>query len=243
MKTVLLLGATSDIGQALAEKFAKEGYGILLAGRNTTHMKDIASDIKIRFDAAVDYYKFDALDYASHQQFYNELPGIPDVTICIFGYLGDQEKAENEWEECRKILDTNYTAAVSILNLVANSYTENVEGTIVGISSVAGDRGRQSNYFYGSAKAGFTAYLSGLRNRLFKHNSHVLTVKPGFVDTKMTEHLDLPPLLTAKPEKVANAIYNAVKKKKNTLYVLGIWWVIMTIIQSIPEFIFKRLKL
>lgn len=243
MKTVLLLGATSDIGQALADKYAKEGYTVWLAGRNMQHMQDIAADLKIRHEASVEYFKFEALDYLSHQKFYNDLPGKPDIAICIFGYLGDQEKAEREWEECQNILDTNYKAAVSILNLVANSYEERGSGTIVGISSVAGDRGRQSNYFYGSAKAGFTAYLAGLRNRLFKHNVHVLTVKPGFVDTKMTEHLELPAPLTAQPQKVANAIFKAVRKRKNTMYVLGIWWLIMTIIKSIPEPIFKRLKL
>ncbi|MBL6448902.1 SDR family oxidoreductase [Fulvivirga sp. 29W222] len=243
MRTVLLLGATSDIGQALADKYAKEGYTVWLAGRNTSHMQDIASDLKIRHEANVEYYKFEALDYASHQKFYSDLPGVPDITVCIFGYLGDQEKAEREWNVCQNILDTNYKGAVSILNLIANSYEEKSAGTIVGISSVAGDRGRQSNYFYGSAKAGFTVYLAGLRNRLFKCNVHVLTVKPGFVDTKMTEHLDLPAPLTAQPEKVATAIFKAVKKRKNTIYVLGIWRLIMTIITSIPEPIFKRLKL
>ncbi|GAA0894025.1 SDR family oxidoreductase [Fulvivirga kasyanovii] len=243
MKTVLLLGATSDIGQALADKYAKEGYTVWLAGRNVQHMQDIATDLKIRHEASVEYFRFEALDYLSHQKFYNDLPGTPDVAICIFGYLGDQEKAEKELEECQNILDTNYKAAVSILNIVANSYEESGTGTIIGISSVAGDRGRQSNYFYGSAKAGFTAYLAGLRNRLFKHNVHVLTVKPGFVDTKMTEHLELPAPLTAQPQKVANAIFKAARKKNNSIYVLGIWWLIMAIIKSIPEPIFKRLKL
>lgn len=243
MKTVLLLGATSDIGQALAEKYAKEGHNIVLAGRNMEHMEHISSDIKIRHEVKVEYYHFDALDYASHQKFYDELPGTPDIAICIFGYLGDQEKAQTDWAECRQIMEVNYNAAVSILNVIAESLAQLRAGTIVGISSVAGDRGRQSNYFYGSAKAGFTAYLSGLRNRLFHNNVHVLTVKPGFVDTKMTEGLDLPKPLTAQPSQVANAIFKAVNKKKNTLYTLGIWWVIMTIIKSIPEFIFKKLKL
>src|SRR5690606_12784913 len=116
-------------------------------------------------------------------------------------------------------------------------------GTIVGISSVAGERGRQSNYLYGSAKAGFTAYLSGLRNALFSDNVHVVTVLPGFVYTKMTENLNLPKLLTAQPSEVADAIYAAVQKKKNTIYVRWFWKWIMLIIKCIPEFIFKKLKL
>ncbi|ELR73345.1 short chain dehydrogenase [Fulvivirga imtechensis AK7] len=243
MKTVLLLGATSDIGQALAEKYAKEGYGLLLAGRNLTHLEDISADLNIRYNVAVRCYFFEALDYGSHSSFYEELPGTPDVTICIFGYLGEQERAETEWQECERIMDVNYKAAVSILNIVANSYQKAGSGTIIGISSVAGDRGRQSNYFYGSAKAGFTAYLSGLRNRLFKSQVHVLTVKPGFVNTKMTEGMPLPAPLTAEPQKVASAIYSAARKKKNVLYVLGVWRLIMTVIVLIPEFVFKRLKL
>lgn len=243
MKTVLLLGATSDIGQALAEKFATEGYGLLLAGRNMDHLQDIRNDLKIRHEIAAQCYHFEALDYSSHAEFYAQLPGTPDVTICIFGYLGSQEKAETDWQECEQILDVNYKAAVSILNVVASSYEQQGSGVIVGISSVAGDRGRQSNYFYGSAKAGFTAYLAGLRNRLFKSHVHVLTVKPGFVNTKMTEGLDLPGPLTAEPRQVASATYKAVNKKKNTIYVLGVWWFIMTIIKLIPEVVFKRLKL
>lgn len=243
MKTVLLLGATSDIGQAIAEKYATEGFSLLLAGRNVDHLNDIASDLRIRYNIQAQTYHFEALDYNSHARFYADLPGVPDICICIFGYLGDQEKGETDWKECEQILDVNFKAAVSILNLVAESYERSRNGTIVGISSVAGDRGRQSNYFYGSAKAGFTAYLSGLRNRLYKSGAHVLTVKPGFVNTKMTEHLQLPKPLTAEPRQVANAIAKGVKRKKNTIYVLGIWRLIMLVICSIPEFIFKKLKL
>lgn len=243
MKTVLLLGATSDIGQALAEKFGKEGYGLLLAGRNMSQLQDICSDLEIRYEVVARPYQFEALDYQSHEAFYTQLPGTPDITVCIFGYLGDHESAKSNWKECERILDVNYKGAVSILNIVANACERAGTGTIVGISSVAGDRGRQSNYFYGSAKAAFTAYLSGLRNRLFGSNVHVLTVKPGFVNTKMTEGLDLPGPLTAEPDKVASAIFSAVRKKKNTLYVLGIWRLIMLIIKMIPEFVFKRLKL
>jgi short-subunit dehydrogenase len=165
------------------------------------------------------------------------------MTICIFGYLGDQQLAESDWTECIRILQTNYTGAVSILNLIANEYASKGSGLIAGISSVAGERGRQSNYFYGSAKAGFTAYLSGLRNRLFHKNVHVLTVQPGFVYTKMTENMPLPGLLTATPEGVAAVVYRAILKKKNVVYVKGFWRWIMLIIKSIPEFMFKKLKL
>src|SRR5690606_19121872 len=117
---------------------------------------------------------------------------LPEVTICAFGYLGDQKLAQDDLSESEKIIYTNYIGAVSILNLIANRYEVERKGTIVGIGSAAGDRGRQSNYIYGSAKAAFSAYLSGLRGRMFKAGCHVLEIKPGFVDTKMPEGLNLP---------------------------------------------------
>src|SRR5690606_97752 len=140
--------------------------------------------------------------------------------------------------ETLRTINTNYTGAVSILNIIAADYALQKKGCIVGISSVAGERGRQSNYIYGSAKAGFTAYLSGLRNKFYDKGVHVVTVLPGFVHTKMTENLDLPKLLTAQPEDVARSIYTAVQKKKNIIYVKWFWRWIMCIIKLIPEPIF-----
>ena len=137
----------------------------------------------------------------------------------------------------------NYVGAASILNIVAATYAEKGKGTIAGISSVAGERGRLSNYLYGSAKAGFTAYLSGLRNRLFHQKVHVLTVQPGFVYTRMTEGMPLPKLLTATPELVAQTVYKATLAKKNVIFVKGMWRWIMLIIRNIPESIFKKMKL
>lgn len=243
MKSILLLGANSDIGQELAIKYSYEGYQIWLAGRDHERLEAVKTDLTIRHNMKADTFMFDATDYASHQSFYKSLPDTPEITICIFGYLGDQEKAQKEWSETSQIINTNYTGAVSILNIVAEDYVKKGIGTIVGISSVAGDRGRSSNYIYGSAKAGFTAYLSGLRNRMSKYGIHVMTVKPGFVNTRMTEHLNLPGPVTAQPQEVANAIFKGVRKKKNTLYVRWMWKWIMLIICSIPEFIFKKMKL
>ncbi|MEP2771622.1 MAG: SDR family oxidoreductase [Fulvivirga sp.] len=242
-KLALILGGTSDISIALAKDLLVQGYSILLAGRNTEALNSIAADLEIRFDGSVRAIGFDATDYLNHRTFIEGLPSMPELTIAVFGYLGDQEKAQSDWQECERILDTNYKGAVSILNIVAKTYEDQKRGTIVGISSVAGERGRQSNYFYGSAKAGFTAYLSGLRNRLFKSGVNVLTVKPGFVDTKMTANMDLPGPLTATPEKVSKSIIKAIRKNKSTIYTLSIWRLIMYIIKTIPEFIFKRLKL
>lgn len=242
-KNILILGATSDIAIAIAKEYAKQGDHLILAGRNIQLLEEIASDISIRYETSVVTKAFDALDYSSHNHFFSVLDPSPDMVFCVFGYLGDQDKGQATWDEARSIIETNYTGAVSILNVVADHMEKRRNGVIVGISSVAGDRGKMTNYLYGSAKAGFTAYLSGLRNRLFHSQVHVLTVKPGFVATEMTSHMDLPAPLTATPEQVAKQTVGAVKSQKNVIYTLKRWWLIMFIIKSIPEFIFKRLKL
>ncbi len=243
MPTVLLLGATSDMGFAIARKFASQKYDVQLTARNTGQLITFQSDIEIRYNVHCSIHSFDALDFASHKEFYTSLSPKPDVTVYVIGYMNDNEKVVNDWNESLRTINTNYTGAVSILNIVATDYADKGKGTIVGISSVAGNRGRQSNYIYGSAKSAFTAYLSGLRNKLYHSNVHVMTVLPGFVYTKMTEHLKLPKLLTAKPEEVADEVYKGVTTKKNVLYVKWFWRWIMLIITSVPEAVFKTKKL
>jgi decaprenylphospho-beta-D-erythro-pentofuranosid-2-ulose 2-reductase len=243
MHHVLILGASSDIAQAIAKIFAEKGYGLILAGRNTEQLDVIGKDLHIRHEVPVVVQSFDAINFESHSAFYESLSEKPLITVCVFGYLGEQATAQTEWKECEKIIHTNYTGAVSMLNIIAEDYAQKQAGCMVGISSVAGERGRQSNYVYGSAKAAFTAYLSGLRNRLYKKGVHVVTVKPGFVDTRMTQGLNLPKPITAQPQQVAKAVYKAVIKKKNTIYTLAIWQLIMLIIRNIPEPVFKRLNM
>ncbi|HEU5146779.1 MAG TPA: SDR family oxidoreductase [Chryseosolibacter sp.] len=242
-ENVLILGATSDMAVAIARQLALEGYSITLAARNTERLQALEGDLRVRYKVTVSSVRFDALDFASHQSFYDALSEKPDIVICVFGLLGDQRIAQQDWQQAQLIIDSNYTGAASILNVIANDFERRKKGVIVGISSVAGDRGRQSNYFYGSAKAGFTAYLSGLRNRLYHHGVHVVTVKPGFVKTKMIENLPTPGPLTASPKDVAEKISRVIKKKNNTVYVLSVWRLIMFVIKAIPEGIFKRLKL
>lgn len=243
MPAVLLLGATSDMATAIARKFAQDKFDIILAGRNTKPLEEFKTDLEIRYQIKAAVVQFDAVNFSSHATFYKDLPFNPDITICIFGYLGDQQRSVTDWKEAENVIQSNYTGAVSILNIIAEDYANKKSGVIVGISSVAGERGRQSNYIYGSAKAGFTAYLSGLRNRLYKAGVHVITVLPGFVYTKMTADLKLPPLLTATPQQVAAAVLNAVINKKNVVYVKWMWRWIMLTIKSIPEPFFKKLKL
>ncbi len=242
-KTVLILGAASDMGTAIAEKFASKGYHLQLAARNSTRLLPLKSDMEIRHSISCSVHELDITDFNSLQGFWNALPEKPSYTISVIGYMNDNEKVITSSEETLKTINANYTGLVLLLNTIAGDYAANQEGVIAGISSVAGLRGRQSNYIYGSAKAGFTAYLSGLRNKMYHHKVHVLTVLPGFVYTKMTEHLNLPKLLTAQPKDVANAVYNGVQKKKNTIYIKWFWRWIMLIITSIPEFIFKKKKL
>ncbi len=242
-ENVLILGATSDMAVAIARQLASEGYSITLAARNTERLSALESDLRVRYKAAVQTARFDALDFASHAEFYESLTEKPDIVICVFGLLGDQSHAENDWSQAHRIIDSNYTGAISILNVAANDLERRKKGMIIGVSSVAGERGRQSNYIYGSAKAGFTAYLSGLRNRMFRHGVHVMTVKPGFVRTRMIEGMDTPGVLTASPVKVAKRISKAIRKKPDVVYVLPIWSIIMLVIRLIPETVFKRLKL
>ena len=241
--TVLILGATSDMAVALAKVLSARGHSLQLAARDTSYLLSLKSDLEIRNQNIVSVHTIDALGFETHDSFYDSLPVKPDVAVVFFGYLGDATKAQTDWDECKLVIDTNYTGAVSILNVIANDFENRRTGIIVGVSSVAGDRGRMSNYIYGSAKAGFSTYLSGLRNRLFHSNVHVVTVKPGFVRTQMTEGLKLPPVITGEPIQVATAILAAIQKRKNTVYVLPIWAAIMFVIKNIPEAIFKRLKL
>jgi len=241
METVLVLGATSDIGMAIAKKFAAAGYNIQLAARKPELLGPLKSDIDIRYKVDCTLHAFDAVKYDTHAAFFDALK--PDVTITIFGTMYEEEDAFNDWSLAETMINTNYTGAVSILNIAAKYYIEQQKGAIIGISSVAGDRGRASKLIYGSSKAAFTAYLAGLRNKCFKDNVHVMTVKPGFVYTRMTENMPLPKPLTSTPEEVADIVYNGFARKKNTIYVKWFWRYIMLIIKNIPEFQFKKMKL
>jgi len=243
MSYVLIVGAKSDIAKACAREYAKNGYDLYLGARNCLDLDDFASDIKVRFGKIAIPVEIDVLDYDSHIEFYDNLKEKPEGVITAVGYLGSQELAEKDFVETKRIIDTNYTGLVSILNIIASDFEDRKSGFIVGISSVAGDRGRKKNYTYGSSKAAFSAYLSGLRNRLHSSYVSVLTVKPGFVYTQMTEGMDLPPALTAQPENVAKDIFSGQQRGRNIIYTKWMWQEIMLIIMHIPEIIFKRLNL
>jgi decaprenylphospho-beta-D-erythro-pentofuranosid-2-ulose 2-reductase len=243
MPTVLILGAASDMAQAIAKTFAQKNYAVQLAARQAERLAAFKTDMQLRYNVSCTLHNFDALQYDTHAAFFHQLDPRPDVTVCVFGVMDEEDLAFSNWDITERMINSNYTGAVSILNIAAAYYQSQKRGCIAGISSVAGERGRQSKLIYGSTKAALTAYLDGLRNKLFKDNVHVVTVKPGFVYTKMTENLTLPAALTAKPEEVGNAVYTAVEKKKNIVYVKWMWRWIMFIIKCIPEFQFKKMKL
>jgi decaprenylphospho-beta-D-erythro-pentofuranosid-2-ulose 2-reductase len=243
MAYLLIIGARSDMASALARKYAANGYDLYLAARNARELHAFAADITVRTGRKAMCLELDVRDCRSHRLFYEALETRPAGVISAAGYLGDQQLAQTRFGEARTIIETNYTGLVSLINIIAADFSERQSGFIIGISSVAGDRGRKQNYLYGSAKAAFSAYLSGLRNALAAAGVQVITVKPGFVATRMTAEMDLPALLTARPERVADDIFTAQQAGKDIVYTLWIWRWIMLLVRMIPEKLFKRMNI
>lgn len=243
-KTLLLVGGTSDIGRATALRYGQAGWNIVLAGRNAAELQRSADDIATRSGATVSTAVLDLLETGRFQGFLEGLDTLPDTAVCVVGELGSQTSAEKDMAHATRIIRANYEGPALMLGLIAEAFIARGSGTIVAVSSVAGDRGRASNYVYGSAKAGLTAFLSGLRNRLHPAGIRVITVKPGFVRTQMTAGMKLPGPLTAEPEEVGNAIFRAAEQKGgDIIYVRPAWRLIMTGIGLVPERLFKRLRL
>lgn len=240
---VLILGARSDIAKAIAYKFAKDGCNIQLAARNAESLATCKTDMELRYQVEVTLHEFDVVNLASHENFVRSLPFLPDIAVCAVGNMGSQAVSEYDMKAATNVIRTNFEGPANILGVLANYFEKRGSGSLIGISSVAGERGRATNYIYGSAKAGFTAFLSGLRNRLSKRGVAVITVIPGYVATKMTEKMDLPAKLTTQPELVARAIASALIKKQSVIYVSPIWRFIMIIIRIIPEKIFIKMNI
>ena len=237
---VLILGARSDIARATARAFAANGHPIQMAARDAESLAADQADLQTRFGIDVTLHEFDALDSDGFEAFVDALPELPQVVVSAVGLMGAQAENEDDIDAARAVIRSNFEGPALMLGVLANRFATRGSGTIVGISSVAGDRGRASNYVYGAAKAGFTAFLSGLRNRLAGQGVHVVTVLPGFVNTAMTAGMETPGALTAEPAEVADAIVMAVKKSRNVIYVRRIWWLVMAVIRNIPEAIFKK---
>ena len=245
MKRILIIGATSAIAEATARLYAAEGAALFLVARNGARLEAVAADLRVRGATTVDTVVMDANDFDRHRALVDHasitLESI-DLALIAHGTLPDQQACEQSFELTRRELETNCLSILSLLTHLANGMESKGTGTLTVISSVAGDRGRQSNYVYGTAKGAVSLFLQGLRNRLHKSGVHVLTVKPGFVDTPMTA--DFPKgVLWAKPDLIAQGIKRAEEKQRNVIYLPGFWRFIMIVIRSIPEAIFKRLSL
>ncbi|MEE9428734.1 MAG: SDR family NAD(P)-dependent oxidoreductase [Paracoccaceae bacterium] len=242
-ETWIILGATSSMARAFARSVSQQGNAVLLAGRDMTDIKHIAADCLAQGAELAEAIKFDARDakgFAAIIKRAQALEGQINAAVFV-GSMPTQDEIDADPSLIDGTVIDNYAGPARFLQMLAPVLEERGGGTVVGVGSVAGDRGRIGNYVYGSAKAGFHTYLAGLRNRLTRSGGHVVTVKPGFVDTAMTWGIE-GMFLVAKPEKVAEDILKAVKKKKNTIYTPFFWRYIMLIITHIPEFIFKKLS-
>lgn len=245
MKKVVIIGATSAMAIEVSRRFAQEGAALYLLARNQPRLDQLAKDLEVRGASQVCTATFDALDLASHERLMEEAfhqLGKIDAALIAHGDLPDQEVCQKSSSATQDAFRTNLLSPIVFLTWLANYFEAQKTGNITVISSVAGDRGRQSNYIYGAAKGGLTTFLQGLRNRLAPIGVSVTTIKPGFVDTPMTEHLPKGPLFTS-AQTVGARIHKAMVRGDSVVYVPFFWRFIMLIIQHIPECIFKKLKL
>jgi hypothetical protein len=246
MKNILIIGATSAIATACARRWAAQGARFFLVARNGERLEQVAADLNTRGAKLAACYQLDVNDVERHAAMLDQCKaelGTLDIVLVAPGTLPDQAQCQADAAVAMREFNTNVTSIIGLLTPIANLVEAQRSGTIAVISSVAGDRGRPSNYLYGSAKAALSAFCEGLNARLFKAGAHVVTIKPGFVATPMTEGLPLPGPLVATPDKVAADITRAIEKHKDVLYTPCFWSLIMLIIRSVPKFLFKRASL
>lgn len=242
--TWIILGATSTIARAFARRAAERGDGVILAGRDMDDISINARDCGLRGAPIAESVAFDARDRATFEPILaraGEIDGRLGAAVFV-GTMPPQEEIDADPSLIEGVVADSFTGPATFLTALVPLLEERGDGIVVGVGSVAGDRGRLGNYVYGAAKAGFHTYLSGLRNRLGRAGVHVLTVKPGPVDTAMTWGEEKLPFMVT-PEKVADDIMRAADKKKDTLYTPFVWWPVMTVIRLIPERVFKKLKI
>ena len=243
MKYVLIIGAKSELGIELASLYAKNKYNLYLAGRSIDSIKNKADRIAKENNVQITLHELDITNLNSHQEFYDSLNIKPIGIIYAAGYTPKQSEALLNWKETSNTINVNYIGAISILNIAVLEFQKSQRGFIVGITSVAGLRGRGENYIYGSAKAGFMTYLNGLRNSLSKYNINVLTVIPGLIKSRKGSQYNLPEFLYVKPKILANSIFKSQQSNRSIIYSGLAWRVIMFIIKIIPDFIFKRMSI
>jgi len=245
MQKILVIGGTSAIAESTARLFAERGDAMFLTARNPSRLEAVASDLRVRGAAKVTAAILEAADYDRHEAVIEEAHGALgglDAVLIAHGTLPDQRQCEISTELTRAQFETNALSVISLLTHLANRFEEQGHGTLAVISSVAGDRGRQSNYVYGAAKAAIDTFMEGLRNRLFRSGVRVLTIKPGLVDTPMTTGFRKN-FLWAKPERVGRGIFKAMDSRSGVVYLPWFWRPIMELIRAIPEAVFKRIRL
>jgi short-subunit dehydrogenase len=246
MRHILIVGATSAIAEATARRFAAADVKFLLAGRDADRLARIAADLQLRAGCEALTTTFSAAEREAPARLVEEAKhalGHIDLALIAYGSLPDQQACERSAELTRQEIEINALSCIDLLTRLAPLFELQGQGTIAAISSVAGDRGRQSNYVYGAAKGMVTIFMQGLRNRLDRKGVHVLTIKPGFVDTPMTAAFDKKGILWSTPEQIAHGIHRAVEKSRDTVYLPWFWLFIMLVIRHIPERVFKRLSL
>jgi short-subunit dehydrogenase len=245
VKKILIAGATSAIARAYARTAAENGDALFLVARSEPRLEETASDLKLRGAATVGTFVMDLRETNRFPELIaaaeKSMSGL-DTLLVAHGTLTDQDAAQTDMSLLGREIETNFTSAAALMTLVANKFEANKAGAIGVITSVAGDRGRQKNYMYGAAKAGLIAYASGLRGRLLPAGVSVTDIRPGFVDTPMTASVPKGPLF-AQADAVGRSIYKAIDKRKDVVYVPGFWRFIMMGIKSVPEPIFKRMKI
>jgi short-subunit dehydrogenase len=244
-RKILVLGATSGIAEATCRIWATEGARLFLVARNAERLAAVAADLRTRGASYVDTAVADLDDTDRHPELLahavNSLTGM-DIAYLAHGILGDQARAEQDFNAAAQIIYTDFMAPVSLLTWLANFCVQRHTGTLAVISSIAGDRGRRSDYLYGSAKAGLTEFLSGLRNRVDREGVTVLTIKPGPVKSAMTSGVQGSDRF-ADADSVAASIARAIDKRQDILYVPFRWQPIMFFLRHLPERIFKKLNL
>jgi short-subunit dehydrogenase len=242
---ILVLGATSAIAMAVMQKLAPHGAHFFLVARSLGKLDSVKQDLLTRGAASVDLHAMDLNETGAHADVLSaaaEKLGAIQVALIAHGVLGDQEQAQASYPAAEAILRTNFLSAVSLITWLANYFEASHQGTLAVISSVAGDRGRKSNYVYGASKGALNIFLDGVRNRIDRAGVHVLTIRLGFVSTPMTAHLPQGPLF-ASPAQVAEGILKAIARRRDVAYIPGFWAPIMFAIRSVPEFVFKKLNL
>lgn len=241
---VIVVGATSSVAQAAIRRWAERGHSLTLVARNADELARISADAQVRGASNVSTIVGDLTDRAFISESVSGAE-VPRVALIAYGSLTDSARADGDMHYLADELNTNFVSATLwAQSLAERMAANNAEGgTIAVVSSVAGDRGRASNHAYGAAKAGLSAFCSGLRARMRARRVHIVTIKPGFIDSPMTAHIAKKGALWATPETIAEGIINAIEQKRDVVYLPGFWRLIMLIITHIPERIFKRLSL